>query len=202
MKRDHLEQVLAARTEKRPIAVVTRLADGAQSLCDGTTWKGDVALNTEQLAEARALLVAGRSAALEASKGEIFVRSYAPPPKMVIVGAVHIAQFLAPMAALAGFQVIVVDPRKAFATEARFPGVSLVTEWPESALAQVGLDDHTAVVTLTHDPKLDDPALQAALKSRAFYIGALNVSPFGEDDYHVVGSIAGQALRLQASSFS
>jgi len=173
MKRDHLEQVLAARTGKRPIAVVTRLADGAQSLCDGTTWKGDVALNTEQLAEARALLVAGRSAALEASKGEIFVRSYAPPPKMVIVGAVHIAQFLAPMAALAGFQVIVVDPRKAFATEARFPGVSLVTEWPESALAQVGLDDHTAVVTLTHDPKLDDPALQAALKSRAFYIGAL-----------------------------
>jgi len=173
MKRDHLEQVLAARTEKRPIAVVTRLADGVQSLCDGTTWKGDVALNTEQLAEARALLVAGRSAALEASKGEIFVRSYAPPPKMVIVGAVHIAQFLAPMAALAGFQVIVVDPRKAFATEARFPGVSLVTEWPESALAQVGLDDHTAVVTLTHDPKLDDPALQAALKSRAFYIGAL-----------------------------
>ena len=173
MKRDYLEQVLAARKEKRPIAVVTRLADGAQSLCDGATWKGDVALNTEQLAETRALLVAGRSAALETGEGEIFLRSYAPPPKMVIVGAVHITQFLAPMAALAGFQVMVVDPRKAFATEARFPGVTLVTEWPESALAKVGLDDHTAVVTLTHDPKLDDPALQAALKSRVFYIGAL-----------------------------
>ncbi len=173
MKRDYLEQVLAARTEKRPIAVVTRLADGAQSLCDGASWKGDVALNTEQLAEARALLTAGRSAALETSKGEIFVRSYAPPPKMVIVGAVHIAQFLAPMAALAGFQVVVVDPRKAFASEARFPGVTLETEWPESALEKIGLDDHTAVVTLTHDPKLDDPALQAALKSTAFYIGAL-----------------------------
>lgn len=173
MKQDHLEQVLAARAEKRPIAVATRLADGAQSLCDGAGWKGDVALNTEQLAEARALLIAGRSAALETSKGEIFLRSYAPPPKMVIIGAVHIAQFLAPMAALAGFAVIVVDPRKAFASEARFPGVSLITEWPESALTKVGLDDHTAVVTLTHDPKLDDPALQAALKSTAFYIGAL-----------------------------
>jgi len=173
MKHDHLEQVLAARAEKRPIAVATRLADGAQSLCDGAGWKGDVALNTEQLAEARALLIAGRSAALETSKGEIFLRSYAPPPKMVIIGAVHIAQFLAPMAALAGFAVIVVDPRKAFASEARFPDVSLITEWPESALTKVGLDDHTAVVTLTHDPKLDDPALQAALKSPAFYIGAL-----------------------------
>lgn len=173
MKRDYLEQVSAARDQKRPIAVATRLADGAQSLCDGTTCTGEVALNAEQLAEARALLIAGRSAPLASSKDEIFLRSYAPPPKMVVIGAVHIAQFLAPMAALAGFEVIVVDPRRAFATEARFPGVTLVAEWPGPALAKVGLDEHTAVVTLTHDPKLDDPALQAALKSPVFYIGAL-----------------------------
>lgn len=173
MKRAHLEQILAARAQKRPIAVTTRLADGAQSLCDGTSCTGEVTLSDEQLAEARALLIAGRSAALTTSQGEIFLRSYAPPPKMVIVGAVHIAQFLAPMAALAGFEVTVVDPRRAFATEARFPGVTLVTEWPGPALAKVGLDEHTAVVTLTHDPKLDDPALQAALKSPVFYIGAL-----------------------------
>jgi len=173
MKRAHLEQILAARAQKRPIAVATRLADGAQSLCDGTSCTGEVTLSDEQLAEARALLIAGRSAALTTSQGEIFLRSYAPPPKMVIVGAVHIAQFLAPMAALAGFEVTVVDPRRAFATEARFPGVTLVTEWPGPALAKVGLDEHTAVVTLTHDPKLDDPALQAALKSPVFYIGAL-----------------------------
>ena len=173
MKRDYLEQVSAARDQKRPIAVATRLADGAQSLCDGTTCTGEVALSAEQLAEARALLIAGRSAPLASSKDEIFLRSYAPPPKMVVIGAVHIAQFLAPMAALAGFEVIVVDPRRAFATVARFPGVTLVAEWPGPALAKVGLDEHTAVVTLTHDPKLDDPALQAALQSPVFYIGAL-----------------------------
>ena len=173
MKRDYLEQIIAARASKRPIAVATRLADGAQSVCDGNTCGGAVDLSAEQIAEVRALLIAGRSAALASSNGEIFVRSYAPAPKMVIVGAVHIAQFLAPMAALAGFEVTVVDPRRAFATQARFPGVNMVTEWPGPALAKVGLDEHTAVVTLTHDPKLDDPALQAALKSPVFYIGAL-----------------------------
>ncbi len=176
MKRDYLERVLAAQAEKRPIAVATRLADGAQSLCEGATCTGELPLSAEQLAEVRALLVAGRSAALSASKGEIFLRSYAPPPKLVVIGAVHIAQFLAPMAALAGFEVTVIDPRRAFATEARFPGVTLVTEWPGPALARIGLDEHTAVVTLTHDPKLDDPALCAALKSPAFYVGALGSS--------------------------
>ncbi len=104
---------------------------------------------------------------------ELFLRSYAPAARLVVIGAVHIAQFLAPMAALAGFDVIIIDPRQAFASEARFPGITLVVEWPGPALAQVGLDDHTAVVTLTHDPKLDDPALMAALQSPVFYIGAL-----------------------------
>ncbi len=173
MKRDYLQQILAAQAQKRPIAVATRLADGAQSICDGATCAGDVVLSADQLAEAHKLLVAGRSAALAASKGEIFLRSYTPPAKMVVIGAVHIAQYLAPMAALAGFEVIVIDPRQAFATAARFPGVTLITEWPGSALKKVGLDDRTAVVTLTHDPKLDDPALVAALQSPVFYIGAL-----------------------------
>jgi xanthine dehydrogenase accessory factor len=173
MKRDYLERILAARAQKRPIAVATRLADGAQSLCEAETCTGELALTAEQLAEARGLLAGGRSAALATGKGEIFLRSYAPPPKLVVIGAVHIAQFLAPMAALAGFEVTIVDPRRAFATEARFPGVTLVTEWPGPALARIGLDDHTAVVTLTHDPKLDDPALQAALRSPVFYVGAL-----------------------------
>ncbi len=173
MKREYLEQILAAQAQKKPIAVATRLADGAQSLYDGAACAGAVMLNAGQLAEAHGLLTAGRSAALATSQGEIFLRSYAPPPRMVIVGAVHIAQFLAPMAALAGFEVIVIDPRLAFATDARFPGVTLVTEWPGPAMKKIGLDDHTAVVTLTHDPKLDDPALCAALQSPVFYIGAL-----------------------------
>ncbi len=173
MKLDYLAQILAARAQKRPIALATRLADGAQSLYDGATCTGAVALSAGQIAEAHGLLLAGRSAPLAASEGAIFLRCYAPPAKLVMIGAVHIAQFLAPMAALAGFEVIVIDPRGAFATEARFPGVTLVTEWPGPALARIGLDEHTAVVTLTHDPKLDDPALRAALQSPVFYIGAL-----------------------------
>jgi len=90
-----------------------------------------------------------------------------------VVGAAHISQFLAPMATLAGFEVIVIDPRRAFASAERFPGVTLVDEWPDVALERLQLDATTAVVTLTHDPKLDDPALIAALQSPVFYIGAL-----------------------------
>jgi xanthine dehydrogenase accessory factor len=173
MKRDDLQRIVSAREKKKPIALVTRLADGVQSLYDGTTCRGEVALDAEQLEEARELLFSGRSATLKSSQGAVFIRSYTPPARLVIVGAVHISQFLAPMAALAGFEVTVVDPREAFATAQRFPGVNLVTEWPDRALEKIGLDDHTAVVTLTHDPKLDDPALVAALTSPAFYIGAL-----------------------------
>jgi xanthine dehydrogenase accessory factor len=173
MKLDYLEQILAARAQQRPIALATRLADGAQSLYDGVNCTGALVLSAEQLAQAHGLLAAGRSAPLAASRGTIFLRSYAPAPKLVLVGAVHIAQFLAPMAALAGFEVIVIDPRQAFASEARFPGVTLMVEWPGPALTRIGLDEHTAVVTLTHDPKLDDPALCAALRSPVFYIGAL-----------------------------
>jgi xanthine dehydrogenase accessory factor len=92
---------------------------------------------------------------------------------MIVVGAVHIAQFLAPMAAMTGYDVVIVDPRGAFATDERFPGVSLVNEWPDDAMPKLGLDRRTAVVTLTHDPKIDDPALIAALSSDVFYIGSL-----------------------------
>ena len=173
MKRNYLDRILSAQARKQAIALATRLADGAQSLYDGKTCTGELTLNAEQLAQAHGLLVAGRSAVLESSRGEIFLRCYTPPARLVLIGAVHIAQFLAPMAALAGFDVIIIDPREAFATEARFPGITLVTEWPGPALAKAGLDDRTAVVTLTHDPKLDDPALVAALQSPVFYIGAL-----------------------------
>jgi len=103
----------------------------------------------------------------------LFVRCYVRAPRLVLVGAAHISQFLAPMATLAGFEVIVIDPRRAFASAERFPGVRLLDDWPDDALAQVKLDARSAVVTLTHDSKLDDPALIAALASPAFYIGAL-----------------------------
>jgi xanthine dehydrogenase accessory factor len=125
------------------------------------------------LAAARAAAEADESRRWEGPGGPVFLRVYNPPVTLVIIGAVHIAQSLAPMAQLAGYQVVVVDPRSAFATEARFQGVELSHEWPHEALARLGLGRRTAVVTMTHDPKLDDPALAAALRSDAFYVGAL-----------------------------
>ena len=103
----------------------------------------------------------------------MFLHVHNPPLRMIVVGAVHIAQALAPMAALAGYEVTVVDPRGAFATQDRFPGVEVSDDWPDEAMAALAPDSRTAVVTLTHDPKLDDPALEVALKSDAFYVGSL-----------------------------
>lgn len=102
-----------------------------------------------------------------------FVAIHNPPLRLVVVGAVHIAQALVPMARIAGFDPIIVDPRSAFGSEARFPGETILEEWPDEAMQKVGLDARTALVLLTHDPKLDDPALHIALKSGAFYVGAL-----------------------------
>ena len=134
---------------------------------------GELDLAPETLKAARLALRDNRSAAIEDPGGTVFARVFNPPLRMVIVGAVHISQSLAPMAALAGFEVTVVDPRGAFATDERFPGVTLSRQWPDEALEALALDSRTAVVTLIHDPKLDDPALEAALRSDVFYIGAL-----------------------------
>ncbi len=105
--------------------------------------------------------------------GAVFLNVFNPPLRMIIVGAVHIAQFLAPMAEMAGYQVSLIDPRTAWATPERFPGIRIVDEWPDDAMTELRPDHRTAIVTLTHDPKLDDPALQAVLGGDAFYIGSL-----------------------------
>ncbi|MBU6156775.1 MAG: XdhC family protein [Alphaproteobacteria bacterium] len=121
-----------------------------------------------------------------------FLNVFNEPPRLYVVGAVHIAQPLSHMAAMAGFSVVVIDPRTAFATGERFPGLHLVTAWPDEALADLPLDRRTAVVTLTHDPKLDDPALVAALGAPCFFIGAL-----GSRKTH-----AARCARLKAQGFS
>ncbi len=105
--------------------------------------------------------------------GQTFVAVHNPPLRLIIVGAVHIAQALVPMARIAGYDPAIIDPREAFASDIRFPGETLLTDWPDEAVNKVGLDQRTAVVLLTHDPKLDDPALEAALRANVFYIGAL-----------------------------
>ena len=173
---ERIERLLAERAAKRAATVVTRLADGTQALVAGDEVSGELALTEAQREEVRRRLRSDKSGTLESSDGTLFARCYAQAPRMVIVGAVHITQALAPMAAMAGFEVVVIDPRRAFATAERLPGVTVTTEWPDEALARIGLDAQTAVVTLSHDPKLDDPALIAALQSQCFYIGALGSS--------------------------
>lgn len=167
-----LARIAAAQAARRAVALATRLADGRQSLVGDADPAGDLPLDAAAAAETQERLAAGHSGILEADPG-VFLRVYSPSPRLLIVGAVHIAQTLAPMATMAGFDVVIVDPRLAFATPDRFPGVALAVEWPDEAMARLAPDALTAVVLLSHDPKLDDPALHAALASPAFYIGAL-----------------------------
>lgn len=174
MNREILARLFQDREEKHPVALVTRMADGLQKLIyRDRPAVGDLVLSPEEEQRAQNMLHSGRSGKLPESGDTLFVRSYVPPYRLVIVGAVHIAQKLAPIATEVGYQVTVVDPRRAFATEERFPGVNLICDWPDEALEQLQLDSQTAVVTLTHDPKIDDPAIIEALKSNAFYIGCL-----------------------------
>ena len=162
-----LARLQAAKPAKRPVALLTRLTDGHQLL-----WPADSA--PESLAAAaRQALAADAAANLSEAGAAWFIHPHNPPLRLVIVGAVHIAQALVPMAQPLGFAVTVVDPRRAWATADRFPGITLVHDWTDDAVAALAPDSRTAVVTLTHDPKLDDPALDVALKSEAFYIGAL-----------------------------
>lgn len=171
--------LLSALRERRPVVLVTSIPDGScQLLADGTAESEqsdkDSALRDavrEALASDRCVEIAGDAANPAPSRR--FVQPFCPPTRLLIIGAVHIAQPLSQLAAVTGFEVVVIDPRTAFANELRFPGVERVTTWPGPALAQLGLDQRSAVVTLTHDPKLDDPALEAALRSPAFYIGSL-----------------------------
>lgn len=171
MRRLVLDALLAARADKRPVALVTNLDNGRQALLDGDEVIGDLTLGSVVLDRVRQAIADDRSGAL--ADTSLFVQVCNPPLRMVVVGAVHIAQALVPMATLAGYDVTVVDPRRAWATDDRFPDVTLSIAWPDEALSALCPDRRTAVVTLTHDPKLDDPALLVALASDAFYIGAL-----------------------------
>jgi len=164
---EFLAALTAAREAKRPVVVATRLPSGEQMLLPDAAAPADL---TDAAARA---LARDDSGTVKLADGDWFLHAYNPPLRLVIVGAVHIAQALVPMAAQLGLAVVVVDPRRAFATEERFPNVTVSTEWPDDALDELKPDVRTAIVTLTHDPKLDDPALDRALKSPAFYIGAL-----------------------------
>jgi xanthine dehydrogenase accessory factor len=192
MKGRILDHLVAAEREHRSVALATDLATGRQLLLDGDSAEGDLSLDDAALAGVREAWRTGRNRTIEtAAAGPVFVEVLTPPHRCFIVGAVHIAQPLAQMLTLADYAVTVIDPRGAFATEARFPGVELLTEWPDEALDRLQPDRGSAVVALTHDPKLDDPALAKALRSECFYIGAL-----GSRRNH-----AGRCARLKQMGF-
>ncbi|WP_227267890.1 XdhC family protein [Roseobacter weihaiensis] len=172
---DLLEALVAARASRTPVGYEVSVSSGTRRLVH------------DSYADRFAMDRSGFE-----KEGEVFVGIHNPPLRLAIVGAVHIAQALVPMARVAGYDPVLIDPRGAFGSEARFPGEKIVAEWPDEALEEIGLDTRTALVLLTHDPKLDDPALHLALRSGCFYIGAL-----GSRRTH-----AARVARLEEAGFS
>src|SRR6478735_3504312 len=168
VKLQTLAELNAERAARRPAIVVTDTASGEQRLVKAKDFAADP-LRTEL----EKVLRMGKSGNIEVAGKKLFLNVYAPTAKMVIIGAVHISQALAPMAQSLGYDVTIVDPRTAFASSERFPDVPLVAEWPDVALPPLNVDHYTAFVALTHDPKIDDPALLHAFQRGCFYIGAL-----------------------------
>jgi len=160
VKRALLEQLLlVGRTGAAALA--TDLASGAQSLVTAGATEGDLALGPEDLAQVRKALDEDQSRTIETATGRVFVEVWNPRLRLIVVGAVHIAQALIPLARLTGYDVTLIDPRTAFGTPARFPDTALTNDWPNEALPALKPDRRTAILTLTHDPKIDDPALEA-----------------------------------------
>lgn len=173
MRQEVLARLNEARAGKLPVCLVKLLDQGEEALIVYGRHVTGVEVGDDVLAAVAAALRRDRSDTAETAQGRAFLQVFNPPLRLAVVGAVHIAQALVPMAALTGYAVTVIDPRRAFATDERFPGVAVSAEWPDDAMAQLAPDRRTAVVTLTHDPKLDDPALDIALRSDAFYVAAL-----------------------------
>ena len=168
MRLDILSTLNAERAARRAVAVVTDIASGAQRLVKAAEMSADPLRDVLEKH-----LRSGKSGMEEASDARVFITVHVPPPRLVITGAVHISQTLAPMARMLGYDVIIVDPRTAFATVDRFPEIKVIPDWPDKALPPLNFDHYTAFAALTHDPKIDDPALLHALQRDCFYIGAL-----------------------------
>lgn len=173
MRRELLDRLLEARAAKRPAAHLRWLTHGDEALVIAGEMVLGEPLPGAVLDQVRSAHRRDKGTIVQSDEGPLFIQIFNPPLRLIVVGAVHIAQTLVPMASLTGYDVTVVDPRRAFASDARFPGVDVRSDWPDEALEELAPDARTAVVTLTHDPKLDDPALDLALRSDAFYIAAL-----------------------------
>jgi len=170
LKDETLSLILSEKNNRNTIIVATEINSGEQIIINE---KNDTDINNKILIAAKNNIIQGKSEILEIESNKWFLNITLPPLRLITVGAVHIAQPLAEIATISGYEVIIIDPRAAFANNQRFPDIKIINEWPEVALNELGIDNRTAVVTLTHDPKLDDSALNAVLKSKAFYIGSL-----------------------------
>ena len=173
MKTQTIEQILSAKTSKIPTALITELETGTQSIFQNDEIEDDLAFPEDFISTIKNALARDKSTSTENQNKRYFIQVFNPPKRMIIIGAVHISQALAPIAKISGFDVTIVDPRTAWASAERFPDTKIDTSWPDEAIIDLNIDSRTAVVALTHDPKLDDPALEYAIKSQAFYIGAL-----------------------------
>ena len=187
MKLDVLSTLNAERAARRAVAVITNVESGAQRLVKAA----DVGKEPLHELIEKHLRIA-KSGMEETPHGRVFITVHVPSPQLVITGAVHISQTLAPIGKMLGYDVTIVDPRTAFASIERFPDVKVIAEWPDVALPPLNVDRYTAFVALTHDPKIDDPALKHALARDCFYIGAL-----GSKKTH-----ARRVMRLQAAGLS
>ena len=169
MRKELAERILKARAARRPVALLTWMQTGEQALSSPAERAESPDL-ADALGDAFRL---DRSSTVASGDGEVFIRIFNPPVRLIIIGAVHAAQFLLPIARMIGHDVTIVDPRTAFATPERFPDAHIVAEWPEDGLPLIGIDSRTAMIALTHDAKIDDGALRMGLEAGAFYVGAL-----------------------------
>ena len=172
MKAEILTALNLARQNRVAAIVVSDLVNGAQ----GLFLEGEEIAQPDIANEAASRFRSGKSGIVEIEGREMFINAHVPSPRLVIIGAVHISQALAPISKIAGFETIIIDPRTAFATKERFPDVTLHGEWPEEILKSQPLDAYTAVAAVTHDPKIDDFPLISALENNCFYVGALGQS--------------------------
>jgi xanthine dehydrogenase accessory factor len=189
LKDETLSLILSEKSNRNTIIVATEISSGEQIIINENN---DTEINNKILVSAKNNILHGKSEVLEIDSKKWFINISLPPLRLITVGAVHIAQPLAEMATISGYEVTIIDPRAAFANNHRFPDIKIINDWPEEAINNLKIDNRTAVVTLTHDPKLDDSALNAVLKSDAFYIGSL-----GSKKTHNA-----RIQRLKASNFS
>lgn len=168
MRLEHLSALNRARAERRAAILITDIASGEQRLVMGEDVERDALASVLDPA-----LRSGKSGNVEHEGKTLFLTVQTPPVRLIVIGAVHISQALAPLAKVAGLDMTIIDPRTAFATPERFPDVKLIAEWPQTVLPGIRLDRYSGVACFTHDPKVDDPALEEALRAECFYVGAL-----------------------------